>query len=153
MKPQENAISKKEITPQQDEYIAYCAVGGIMPKEDGFGTKMSIEEFASQLGVNASTLWRWRSTIPDFWDKVSEKRREISGKSRLTAVWNGIAMKAAAGNAEAAKLYLKNFDPNYIDPSQKVEHELGTGFADLIASHRNRQIRERAIIDVTPDQS
>jgi hypothetical protein len=154
MEVQQKATSDFILTPQHDEYIAYCAVGGIMPKEDGFGTKMSIEEFARRLDINPSTLWRWRSTIPDFWDKVNKKRTELSGKSRLTAVWNGIAMKAAAGNAECAKLYLKNFDPNYIDPMQKVQHEMGDSFADLIAAHAvKRQLEARTIIDIIPDDN
>lgn len=147
METHKNAIEIINITPQQDEYIAYCAVGGIMPREDGFGTKMTIEDFSNQLGVNASTLWRWRSTIPDFWERVNEKRKEIGGKSRLTAVWNGVAMKAAAGNAEAAKLYLANFDPNFRMPTEKVEHGVGDSLMEALNASRRRVTIDAEIID------
>lgn len=153
MATQDNAIIDSDITVAQDDYIAFVAVGGIIPSENSAGQKMTVEQFAAKYDVNPSTLWRWRQSIPDFWDRVAAKRREIGSKDRLSNVWNGIYLKAAAGNAEAAKLYLKNFDPNYIDPSTKVELDVGTGLSDLIAAHNIQQIKERNVIDVTPSPS
>jgi hypothetical protein len=135
MSSQQNTTNEIELTPQQDDYVAYCAVGGILPQEDGFGKKMTLEEYAAKLQVDRTTLWRWRTTIPDFWDRVSKKRADISGKARLTAVWNGVAMKAATGNAECAKLFLANFDPNFRMPMEKIQHEVGNSWAALLESH------------------
>lgn len=135
MELQRSAINDLKITPQQDAYIAFVACGGLLPSEGGAGHKMTATQLAEELKVDPATLWRWRQQIPDFWERVGAKRSEIGGKDRLSAVWNGVFLKAAAGNAECAKIYLKNFDTQYIDPMQKIEHEIGGSWAALLESH------------------
>lgn len=158
MTPQQNATptntptdnSSQDVallTPQQEEYVAFIATGGLIPSEDGAGTKMTAEYFAQQLGVDRVTMWRWRKTIPNFWELVHAKRREIGGKDRLTNVWNGIYLKAAGGNPEAAKLYLANFDPSFRMPMQKVEHEAGDSLVEALGMARRRQIIEGEVVD------
>lgn len=49
--------------------------------------------------------------------------------------------------------WLRNFDPNYREPKEKVEVELGAELADLINAKRQKQIKERTVIDVTPIDS
>lgn len=131
----------------QDEYISYVAVGGLVPEEDGPGKRMTAGEFALRAGVERTTLYFWRKSIPGFWDLVNERRKEIGGKDRLSKVWNGIYLKACAGHAEPAKLFLANFDPNFRMPTEKMEHDIGTGMADLIANIRRNEQPERKIID------
>lgn len=130
-----------DVTPQQDDYIAFVAVGGILPSEDGAGNKITVKQFAEKLGYDPATLWRWRKQIPNFWDRVNEKRREIGSKDRLSNVWNGVYLKAAAGNPEAAKLYLANFDPDFRMPMQKHEHDIGDGLAEAMNLARQRALQ------------
>lgn len=141
-----------DISFKHDQYVAYVAFGGLIPDpdNDAIAVKMTATQFANRLGVGRSTLYEWRDSIPNFWDKVDEKRREMGGRDRLSKVWNGIFMKAASGNAEAAKLYLANFDPNFKMPAQKVEHEAGDSLVDALALARNRrdtEVVEGEIID------
>lgn len=147
---EESAVSL--LTPQQEDYVAFVATGGLIPSDDGPGVKMTVETFAHNVGVDRVTLWRWRKTIPNFWDLVNAKRKEIGGKDRLANVWNGVYLKAAAGNAEAAKLYLANFDPSFRMPMQKVEHEAGDSLTEALSLARQRgNLIEAEVID-EPDQ-
>lgn len=120
-----------------------------MPDENNpAGRRMRLEELAERLDVNPSTLWRWRKTIPNFWELVAAKRKELSGKDRLTNVWNGLYLKAVAGNADAAKLYLANFDPNFKMPTQKVEHEAGDSWVELLRG-KDRKVIEGQKVNET----
>jgi len=148
---QGSTVSHSEwLTWAQDQYIAYTAFGGLIPDLDGdkVAVKMTATNFAKTIGVARQTLYDWRESIPDFWELVSEKRREMGSKERLTNVWNGVYLKATTGNAEAAKLYLANFDPNFKMPAQKVEHEAGDSLVEAIGIARKRQnVIEAEIVD------
>jgi hypothetical protein len=145
------------LTPQQDAYVTYCAIGGIMTGEDGTigniaqdGTQISTKplstsKFAAMINVTRQTLWNWQKTIPDFWGRVAERRRVVGSQTRLTKAWNGIWLKACAGNAEAAKLYFANFDPNFRMPTEKVQHETPNSWTALMATKRN--VVEGEVVD------
>ena len=137
----------KSITPPQDAYITFCAIGGIMTAEDGAAGNVSlttgelidmkplkVHQFATMMGVTRQTLWNWQTSIPDFWRLVAERRRRIGSEARLTKAWNGIWLKACAGNPEAAKLYFANFDPDFRMPTEKKELDIGEGYAELISA-------------------
>jgi hypothetical protein len=132
---EDNAELVKLRAYQQDQYIAFTAVGGLIPDPEGDKTaiKMTTGQFAERIGVSRQTLYDWRERIPDFWAKVAAKRKEIGSKDRLNHVWNGIYLKAAAGNVEAAKLYFANHDDDFRMPMERRETNTGSGFADLIA--------------------
>lgn len=134
----------------QDQYISFVACGGLIPDADGDATavKMTATLFAQKVGVARQTLYEWRESIPNFWDLVASRRKELGGKDRLIRVWNGVFLKAASGNAEAAKLYLANFDPDFRMPMQKVEHEAGDTLMEALslARQRNPQLIEGEII-------
>lgn len=138
---------------QHDQYIAFVAVGGLIPDPEGdkAAIKMTTGQFAERIGVSRQTLYDWRELIPDFWQKVAAKRKEIGSKDRLNHVWNGIYLKAAAGNVEAAKLYFANHDDNFRMPMERRETNTGSGFADLVAQKLIEKAREEnkaRVIDV-----
>lgn len=139
---QTKPVEEPLISIQQDEYIAFVACNGLLPAEDhaDLVKKMTALEFAQALGVARETLYAWRKSIPNFWDRVNEKRREIGSKDRLSKVWNGVFLKAASGNPQAAALYLTNFDPNFKMPGAKQEKQGDTGLADLLEMGRKRQL-------------
>lgn len=144
---------EKPLTQAQEDYIAFVAVGGLIPDPTGekSAIKMTTTQFAAHYGLSRQALYNWRDMIPEFWEKVNAKRREIGSKDRLSNVWNGIYLKAATGNTEAAKLYLANFDPNFRMPTEKREIEMGDGLADLVAARILQQSREEnrpKVIDV-----
>lgn len=122
-----------------DSYIDYCAIQGLVTTEDGEVKRMTATEFAHAIDVNRTTLYEWQKIIPNFWDKVQERRKQIGGQARIMKVYNGLYLKAAAGNPQAASLWLANHDPNFRMPAQKVEHEVGAGLADLMKRVRDAQ--------------
>lgn len=143
---------------QHDQYVAFVAVGGLIPDPDGEKTaiKMTTGQFAERVGVSRQTLYDWRESIPDFWQKVAEKRKAIGSKERLSNVWNGVYLKAATGNPEAAKLYLANYDDNFRMPTERRETNTGSGFADLVAQkliEHAKQQKQPKVIDVEPADS
>jgi len=143
---------KKEpaaLSPAQQEYISYVAVSGLIIHEDGTFKKMTVEEFASKVGVSRVTLHNWSRSIPDFAQKVEQRRAELMPINRVSAIWKGLTLKAMSGNVEAAKIVLGQY-ANWQPPAQKHEVELTTGLADLVAKKKLLMEREKNAIDATP---
>lgn len=135
-----------DITPVQEDYIAFVALGGLIPSDTSISgyTKMTTTDFALQVGVERTTLYLWRRSIPDFWDRVNAKRKELSSKDRLSAVWNSVFLKAIAGGERAQTVYLANHDPDFRMPMQQVKHEAGDSWADVMTQMRKRQAESAA---------
>jgi hypothetical protein len=125
---------------KQEEYISYCAVGGLITEVDGTLKKMSLEQFSDQLKVDRKTLYNWKQTIPKFWDRVEKRRGEIFTQSRISVVWNGLMLRAAKGDAEQAKIILGHY-ANWQPPTQKTEVRIG-GLGDLVNEARKKKIIE-----------
>jgi hypothetical protein len=116
--PIQSADDLALIKLKQEEYISYCAVGGLITEVDGTLKKMSLEQFSEQLKVDRKTLYNWKKTIPNFWTRVEKRRGEIFTQSRISVVWNGLMLRAAKGDAEQAKIILGHF-ANWQPPTQK----------------------------------
>lgn len=146
---------KKEpaaLSPAQHEYISYVAVSGLIIHEDGSFKKMTVEEFASKVGVSRVTLHNWSRSIPDFAQKVEQRRAELMPVNRVSAIWKGLTLKAMSGNVEAAKIVLGQY-ANWQPPAQKHEVQVSTGLADLVAQKKLAMEQQRKVIDVTPNDN
>lgn len=138
------------ITPQQQIFIDYKAVGGyITNADDMVPKKMTMQQLASLINVNRDTLYEWQKKIPNFWDKVNTRRREIGTQERLSKVHDTWYLKAVGGSFPHLQLWLANFDPNFRMPAQKVEHELGNTWAALAKSKIKQVTSER--VDAEPN--
>lgn len=135
----------KLLTYQQDMWIDYNALGGLVIDDTGNISKMTVDDFAARLGVSKQTLYNWRKSIKGFWDRVASQRKTLGSQARTVKVYNGLFLKAAAGNPQAAALFLANHDPNFRMPTEKVQHELGDSWSALIRNKNN-------VIDV-PNES
>lgn len=147
-------VNLKILSDSQQSWIDYRALNGLIfdpTRSDATGDtlirKMTIQEFADTIGVTRQTLYDWQSSIPDFWGKVNARRIELSGQSRLAKLHEVWYLKALAmKDWRIADAYLRNFDPNYIEPRQKVEHELGNSWAALLDAKRKRDAVEGEVV-------
>lgn len=146
----DRTVKAELLKQQQDEYISYCAVGGLLTADDGTIKKVNLGEFAQMLNVDPKTLNNWKRSIPDFWGEVDKKRHMLFSGPRISAIWNGLFLRAARGDAEQAKIILSHF-AGWQPPAQKHEIEVTTGLADLVA--RKKLELERKVIDATPADS
>jgi hypothetical protein len=119
--------------------IEYYALGGLMTNEEGEIKKMPVTELADLLKVDRVTVYRWRDEIPDFWGKVARARQQLGGQNRVQKVWNGVFLRAAKGDAEQAKMFLTNFDPNFRMPNDKADRGAAETLIDLMNAARNLQ--------------
>lgn len=129
------------LTEQQQAWIDYNALSGLITdntderRSEGGEIvtlrKLPIYEFAEMLGVSRETLRNWRTSIPNFWQLVNDRRKELAPHSRLMRVHETWYLKAVAGSWPHMEAWLRNFDPEYKEPRAKVEHELGDSWAAL----------------------
>lgn len=153
--------AQKLISLQQDWWISYCALGGLITL-DGFDYKLDAEgqqitdyqgkpqtevmqkitvtEFAKQIGVDRSTLSRWRHTIPNFQAKVYERRAQLFG-ARESQLFNRLYLIAMSGNGQpsvqAATTLLGHFSKLVLPVQrQEVKHE-GESWASLMEKKRH----------------
>lgn len=98
-------------TAEQRQYMDWLALPKALrqPKTDG--------QFATQLGVNQSTLWRWRQ-IPGFADELRRQVREQL-KSEVPEIYEALVKEAKKGDVPAIKLALE-ITGDYV-PSQKID--------------------------------
>lgn len=136
-------VTEVLLSPAQQKWIDFCAVGGLVVGDDSSLKQMTISEFAPQLGVTRKTLYEWKKSIPNFIEKVNKRRVELGGSpARIAKVYNGLFLKASAGNPEAAKLWLQKFD-GWQPPKQDVAVEHNLGLADLVTRKKLEHDRKK----------
>lgn len=130
----------ESLTPQQQTLVDFKAVNGfIQGAEDNVPKKMSMQQLADALKVNRDTLYDWIKKIPNFWGLVMERRKIIGSQERLAKMHHTWYLKALSGSFLHLQLWLANFDPEFRMPTQKLEHDVGTGLADLLDKSRQRR--------------
>lgn len=139
------------LDPRYQSLIDYKAMNGLITDQDGNMKKMPMQQLADGLGVVRDTLYTWMQR-DGFWEQVNERRKSISTKSRLAGVHETWYLRARKGEFQHLQLWLANFDPNFRMPTEKIEHEVGNGFADLIASHSRNKTIQAQIIDISPNE-
>jgi len=91
---QQNASSNINDTPVNaykfgafDQYVSFCALGGLITSDDGKISSMTTLQFCQQFNVDRKTTYRWRQTT-GFAERVRVRREEIFPLARETACWN-----------------------------------------------------------------
>lgn len=126
--------------PQQS-WVDYNVVQGVVTEADGTMTKMTVGDFARQVGVDRTTLYNWSKAIPNFWDLVAERRKLLFAGARTAKVWNSVFLAATVKlNTTAQQMWLANADPSFKMPNAKLEVDIGGGLADVV--NRARAIEE-----------
>lgn len=160
--------ANRALSIRHQAWIDYNALNGLItdvtedrinPKtgEPMILRKMTIQEFADIVGVDRKTLQRWRVIIPNFWQRVNDRRQELAPQARLQRmheVWYLSALRVGTEGFRDRQMWLANFDKSFHMPTQPVEHEIGGGLADVleIARKRGREtanIPEGEVINAT----
>src|SRR5579871_1538740 len=71
-----------------EQYITFCATGGLVVSDTGEIKTVKIGEFCQQIGIDEKTTWRWKTQTPDFALRVRQRRYEIMPVARETKVFN-----------------------------------------------------------------
>lgn len=101
--------------------------------------EMSMQEMADSLGINQSTLWRWRRE-PVFQKAVTDLSYSCL-KDELPRVFKSLANKAINGNVKAIELMLK-YAGDYVEKIEtKVSGDLDLG--GVSDDELDRQLKEQ----------
>lgn len=102
--------------------------------------ELSLQEMAVELGINQSTLWRWRRN-EDFQKAVTELAYSCL-KDELPRLFKSLADKAIIdGNVKAMELMLK-YAGDYVEKIEtKVSGDLDLG--GITDEELDRQIKEQ----------
>ena len=138
---------------QQQAWVDFNVVQGTIVESDGEMHKMTVREFADKVGVNRTTCYAWTKQIPNFWELVNSRRREIFSGARTAKVWNALFLTATVKlNPQAQAIWLANADDSFRMPNQTVTHEAGGGLMDVLEIARQRRLsgaKPGEVIDVT----
>lgn len=101
--------------------------------------ELTLQEIAVELGINQSTLWRWRRN-EDFQKAVTELAYSCL-KDELPRLFKSLADKAIGGNVKAMELMLK-YAGNYVEKIEtRVSGDLDLG--GMSDAELDRQIKEQ----------
>lgn len=142
------------LSPQQQAFIDYKALGGVvLNKDTDTFEKWTMADFSRKIGVDRGTLYNWRDSIPGFWDRVAERRKELNAGEWLSKLHEKWKLKALEfNNWQITEAWMINFDPTYKAPKLKVEHDVTDTMADALTMARNRRkklenVQEGELVD------
>lgn len=135
---------------QLDKYLTYCALSGHITDEIGSVHAMGVGDFCRAFNISSSSISRWRQ-MPDFGQRVTDRRLEIVPYARESAAWNrlymlGIASKDHKAAVEALKLFLGHFSDLQL-PVQRQDIKVEGGWAEILMSAKREGIIEGEIVD------
>jgi len=147
----ENVELNKPLEQKQEEFISFKAVSGLIVEVGEDIKSMNLTEFAKYVGVDRKTLYNWQKSIPNFWERVKQRRQAIFSRDRVSKVWSRVYLDAVSGKAEQQKLFLGQF-ADWKPPAQAHEVQM-TGWGDVINQarrlKRETDSKQTGVIDLT----
>jgi DNA-binding XRE family transcriptional regulator len=107
--------------------------------------RQSAASLAADLGISRQTIYEWPKTIPDFTIKTAKAQQEII-QANVTAVWNGVFVRAAKGDYKPAELFLNQFDPYFTPLSKASKVTPSHGLTDLLMMASKRIPKSSGIL-------
>jgi len=136
-----------ELTAVQQYYVDFKALNGITIEPDtGAIKRLTVTDLADMLHVTRQAIYDSVKYVPNFWDLVDQRRKELSAQTRLANVYNAWYLMATNGKSwQATEAYIRNFGTDYKEPKQKLEHDIGDGLADALNIARERKLKSENI--------
>lgn len=159
MQPNETAVSPYK-SGAFDEYVTFCALGGMIVSDTGDITFVSQAQFCERFDVDRVTLWRWKRDTPNMAELIRQRRNEIVPLARETAALNRllvIGMSSLGTNrqhsdqrsaVDALKTYLGHHSELKL-PTQPQKIEAGQSLMDLVNIARKKNVIEGEFSDRT----
>lgn len=137
---------------RHESLVTYYALNGLVFDEDAdefvinpdngqkvnIGTKMrkmTMQELADQLRVDRKTLYRWRDQIPNFWQKVAERRKVVSSTTWLAKMHEEWRKKALSmKDWRVTEAWLRNFDDTYREAKTPLPTDNTDNYTALLAA-------------------
>ena len=132
----------------QDEYISFCAVGGVLTSDDGKITTVTQRDLATRWGVHPNTLTNWKKSIPNFAERVRQRRRELFSAGRETAAWNRLYVIGMTGTGAPAVTALTTILGHFgglEKPVQRADVKVQGSLAELLSNAQ--KIVEGEVVD------
>ena len=119
-----------------DQYLTFRALGGLLTSDEGKITRMTQDDFCVAFGVNPSTIWRLKKSVPNLRELIDQRRMQIMPLSRVTTAWNqmyllGMQTQDKRAAVDALTRFLTQFGNLHQPPVKqeiKVEHSLADVF-------------------------
>lgn len=132
-----NAPYKEVVTPVTaykvgafDEYISFCASGGLVTTDDGKISKMTALQFCQQWNIDRKTTYRWRRS-PNFDRRVRQRREELFPLARETACWNRLYIIGMTGTGQPAVDAIKTILGHFGGLELPIKREHGSATTSL----------------------
>lgn len=138
--------TQKMEDPRWQYFISYRALNGIIVIYDEETQtekfkKMKMQELADKLGVSRQTLYEWEERIPNFWQRVRAKKKELSSQKRLAMMDEKFFLKAYKfDNWPLTKAWMEQNNPDWRDIKDKGNDDTGDSWAELMAVAQRRRI-------------
>jgi hypothetical protein len=130
-----------------DQYVSFCALGGLITSDDGELSKMTVSQFCQQWGIDRKTTYRWRQTL-GFGDRIRARREELFPLARETACWNRLYLIALQSNdykaaVQACIILLGHFSGLMLPARRQPQPaNQGNSWTELLL-----KAREKGVID------
>lgn len=153
-KMNEHFVAYEMLPLRLQEFIDLKAVGGYITDENNEIRKLTVDQLCKRHGVTRQAVYKQIKHIPNFWDLVMERRKNLNKKQRLSNMHSKWYIHALTfKNWAVTEAWFINNDENYIKPSEKREVELGDNLAALLASEEAEKIIEGEVIEHATEQS
>lgn len=150
-----------------DNYITFCAIGGMRVTDTGQIETITLDQFCEDNGVNRATVFRWKKNTPDFAMRVRARRDEVIPLARETAALNRLFLLGMSSlptrigkdgkptgalhhdqraAVDALKTYLGHHSELRV-PTQRAEVDIKYSVSDLLKAASDDGIIEGEIVD------
>lgn len=134
-----------QLTNVQRAYVDYKAVGGLLSLDDEDVKPLTVQQLADELGVTRRAIYAAKEDVPNFWDLVAERRKELSGRSRLTRVHQALYLYAKKGSYQHMQLYLAYFDDAFPMKTEGRKGDDIDSLAEAMNVARQRRLANEAM--------